>query len=278
MAATRRKFLSLLTKSAAVAAASSIPLVAAGCNEREVRLNAIFHGLFLMDFYMDYVNIYTPIVDEHQYMIGNWDADHMPYLCPTPDNHQYHLLGAKRGFAYPTINDPNLMLSRSDLNLCINTDHSKFCAILPPPEEIHYLRRVEGNNKNEQPTQDYPAVINNLSLCVVLVYIVPDFSRLALKGVKWTPHIDTTTQTCNLHFWAEPINRLTPDHEAKAYEQLSELTKPICIKLNVTQSAPLDLFTGIDGVSREEEQGLSEWSGGGETSYPSNCSVVMAVG
>jgi hypothetical protein len=118
--------------------------------------------------------------------------------------------------------------------------------------------------------------ITKVSLCQVLTYFVPDYRELELVESPWTPDIDWQTYTANLHFWAEPPKRLTPQHADDAYSQLSCLLPPLSLRLKVYSTVALDKETGICGFPPEQEQGWSDWaSGGGEGVHPTNCCAVI---
>jgi hypothetical protein len=260
--------------------AATAPLFPAiiGCckQERAIRLNVVLHGLFILNFTNTEIEMFTPFMEEHIYRAGNWDFPSLAHLRPLKT---YRLLGVEELRVPPQLDlDFNILFPRCGFKHFVHREQSVFLVRLPFPETIRLLRNVDDGANYEDPDSN-TIVVNRLSLCQVLSYRVPDYRKLELSGTKeeerWKPYIDSESNTANLHFWAEPLLRQPRQHACHAYERLSDMLSPLILKLGTDKTAPLDSDTGIHGLPREQEQGLSEWESGGEGSYPTNCSIAM---
>jgi hypothetical protein len=249
-----------------------------GCGAAAINLNVVFHGLFILHFTDKHVQVLTPTVCDHEYMVGNWNSSDMICMTPQPATNPYQLHGVDPQSMPKISNEHNLVLACGESDVQIHPEYSHYAMELPFPQSIRFLRCVDcGPNIITTTGDKQVACINRFSLCPTFIYSVRDYSELYLSGTTWKPKIEERTHSSNLHIWAEPRRRLTPDHEVAAYNLLSKLTDPVTIELGTQSSAPLDRYTGIPGLASEEEQGLAEWYGGGETSHPSNCNVVLVV-
>jgi hypothetical protein len=246
----------------------------AGCGSNRTTLNVVLHGLFIMNITGSQIELLTPYVDKHYYGAGTWDKKG---ICPLGKDGNYQLKGTDFIAQMPPLgSEANLTLSQSQYNFTIHRDKTLFTIVLPFPQRVGFLRRVIDGD-NQAPKGGAPAVIKTFALCPVLVYPVEDHSDLMLTGTKWKPYVDPQTRTVNLHLWAEPLKKLTPQHATMAFNSLSDLTQPVKVQLGTQRSVPLDRYPCVYGVTSEEEQGLSEWISGGETSHPTNCNVVITT-
>lgn len=279
---SRRSFLKTvagLTTTGALAL-SLPPLI--GCRrsyDLRINLNVVLHGLFILDFQDNYIDLLTPYVEEHTYMAGTWDSD---LTVPLGKQPRYSLIGTTPAMTAPTPSNCNVVLLRNDyagIGFQVDAESSYFAVEMPFPTAIHSLRCVDDSSAYKTDcskcNSTHEVDIYKLSLCQVLVYPVSDYRALKLAGTNWKPRIDPVTRTANLHFWAEPPKRLTPLHADAAYGKLSELLPPLQLRLETDRTAPLDPDTGVLGVSSEELQGLSEWQNAGEGSFPTNCCAVI---
>ena len=247
-------------------------------------LNVVLHGLFVMNVTDFCIELLTPYTKHHLYQVGNWGIDG---VHPLKQGRQYALRGVQKEVRLPLIDwDCTQTLRRSQYNFTVNSEASFCRVVLPFPASLKLLRCVT----NPYPVSDEPPSyscdfnnytpvnITNVSLCQVLTYSVPDHHELELIGNKlWRPKIDRHTFTANLHFWAEPRYRLTPQHAEEAYKALSCLLPPLDLRLKVYSTVALDKETGICGFPPEQEMGWSDWaSGGGEGVHPTNCCAVIA--
>jgi hypothetical protein len=294
---SRRSFVQTLARGAMLGAAAPLFSSLAGCGGDRVTLNVVLHGLFIMNITDSQIELLTPYVVEHYYGAGSWTKDGICSLgkydismgkhgahslgkagnCPPDDHGNYQLTGTDFIAEMPPLgSDANLTLSQSQYNFTIHRDKTFFTILLPFPQRMGFLRRVLGKD-NQLPTGGASAVINNFALCPALVYPVKDYRDLKLTGTRWKPYVDPETRTVNLHLWAEPLKKLTPQHATMAFEKLSDLTCPVKVQLGTQAGAPLDRYPCVYGVASEEEQGLAEWISGGETSHPTNCNVVITT-
>lgn len=242
---------------------------------QKIALNVVLHGLFVMNFTSSNIQLLTPFVQEHKYKAGNWDWT-MATIEDLAGGKTYTLKGTDFTPAPPdpTRIDCANVLSQSKQNFKIDATKSFLTITLPFPSEIHMLRCVKGKHLFNGSALSNATVI---SLCQVLTYPVSNPSNLALDGIQWKPDIQLSTKTANLHIWAEPDKTLLPQHAQNAYNTLTTLLPPLSIGLATDDTAPLDDPTGVLGVSPEEEQGLSEWTHGGEGSHPTNCNLLIVV-
>ena len=257
----------------AIAAAPLFPAIV-GCREAEpqITLNVVLHGLFVLNFTNVEIEMFTPFVEDHIYRAGNWEWSKLQHLL---SGQAYRLRGVENMLAPPELpKDNNILLPKDGFTHRVHPERSVFVVYLPFPEAIRLIRIVNDGCNIPDPVNNTIG-INTLSLCQVLTYRVPDYTELDLLGTGWRPAVDPATHTVNLHFWAEPLLRVPRHHACIAYQRLSELLEPFILTLETDKTAPLDPDTGVYGLPREQEQGLSEWESGGEGSYPTNCSAVM---
>jgi hypothetical protein len=258
------------------AAAPWIPGIT-GCrggNERPITLNVILHGLFILNFTDVNIEMFTPFVEDHIYRAGNWEWKTLQHLKP---GEVYELLGVRGLTSAPPV-DPEFNIAPAPGTYTLRPEYSVFTVHLPFPEKISLIRHVSA----AAPGYSCPASGNNvvlpitkLSLCQVLTYRAPDCGKLKLSNTDWRPYVNPITGVVNLHFWAEPPFRLGQQHACAAYASLSQMLAPLQFQLALSNTAPLDLDTGVYGLPPEQEQGLSEWINAGEGSYPTNCSTAM---
>lgn len=250
-------------------------------------LNVIFHGLFVLNFTQNNIELLTPKVEEHQYHAGTWDRD---YIYPLRGSHTYKLLvppsstpcikqppqgpsGAPHNFDY------NVVLSQSEDLFTVQRQKTHFTVILPFPNDLYLKRCLPNNPAPPFSGRDaYLIVASGISLCPVFVYCVSSYDNIRLHGTSWRPKVCTydDCEVANLHFWAEPPDRSNPGHAQRAYAKLTDLLYPLQFQLVTNEMPPVDLDTQIPGLLPEEEQGWAEWQGGGgEGSRPTNCNPVM---
>jgi hypothetical protein len=292
---SRRSFVKQLAGLSMLGAAAPVLSSLAGCDGNRATLNVVLHGLFIMNIKDSQIELLTPFVAEHYYGAGSWTKDgicslgkyggsqHSTYslgkgdYCPPDEQNSYQLKGTDSIAQMPPLgSDANLTLSQSQYRFTIHRDKTYFTILLPFPQRVGFLRRVLGKD-NQLPASGVPAVINTFALCPALVYPVKDYTDLKLTGTMWKPYLDPETRTVNLHLWAEPLKKLTPQHATMAFDRLSDLTQPVSVQLGTQAGAPLDRYPCVYGVTSEEEQGLAEWISGGETSHPTNCNVVITT-
>lgn len=255
-------------------------------SEKRITLNVVLHGLYVMDFQTDCIQLLTPFIKEHVYKAGNWDKCQVEDLC---GKKVYRLYGTDPITAPPSIDEAcNVVLSHEQKDFDLNPDLSYFIVQLPYPATIRSLRCVHDSNKSAAYRRSAAAFcggyssggtetieVYTLSLCQALVYPVSDYRSLKLRNTCWKPRVDEETATANLHLWAEPKTRQTNCHAAYAYSKLSDLLPPLTMELRTDKTAPLDTDTGVCGLSSEEEQGWAEWENAGEGSHPTNCCTVI---
>jgi hypothetical protein len=255
-------------------AASLVPGII-GCSraQRPITLNVVLHGLYVLNFTGLGIELFTPFMDDHIYRAGNWEWKYLENLKP---GGSYQLRGTEYRATPPDVDlYCNILVKKSKSPARIHPEQSVYVVNLPFPENIRLLRTVD-DGKSECPDPN-TLVIKQLSLCQVLSYHVPDVDRLHLHGTNWKPKVDPLTNTANLHFWAEPLLRVPIDHACNAYARLSDMLEPLTLKIGTDKIAPLDPDTGVLGLPREQEQGLSEWQSGGEGSHVTNCTTAMFV-
>lgn len=255
-------------------------------------LNIVLHGLFVVNFTENGIELLTPKIEEHQYHAGSWDRDCIYRLC---ERHTYTLYGitpsdsgitspprtGQYGYQDPHNYDCNVVLSRSRHLFTIER-HRSYCFIkLPFPADIYLKRCLRPDNPSTlfSGPDAYLIKTKGISLCPVLTYPISKFCDLYLSGIRWKPKICDygNYEAANLHFWAEPADRSNPTHTLNAYKKLMELLPPLQFQLVTTEMPPVDLVTGVRGLLPEEEQGWAEWQGGGgEGSRPTNCNPLMS--
>lgn len=284
MTLSRRSVIKNVAKLSALGSLGLLTPGIVGCNgrkDRRLTLNVVLHGLFVVNFTDAFIELLTPQVNEHEYHAGNWDIRE---VCELKKGKEYTLWGVNRERDIPQIaDDCNIVFSQSVCRFNVHADQSYFKVWLPFPAAIHLLRCSPQLHDPQPPScltnptdPNKIIYVKRLSLCQVLVYRVNDYDELKLLGTRWKPWIDKTTFTANLHFWAEPPGRLSPNHAEHAYEQLDTLLDPLKLRLGIYSTVPLDRDTGVTGLPPEQEQGWSDWaSGGGEGAYPTNCCAVM---
>jgi hypothetical protein len=246
-----------------------------GCSStpRPITLSVVLHGLYVLNFTNLGLELFTPFMEDHIYRAGNWEWKYLEHLKP---GGSYQLRGTEYRATPPDLNlYCNILLKKSESPARVHPEQSVYVVNLPFPENIRLLRTVDdGESACPDPNT---LVIKQLSLCQVLSYHVPDVGDLELHGTSWKPKVDPLTNTANLHFWAEPLLRVPREHACNAYARLSDLLEPLTLKIGTDKTAPLDPATGVLGLPREQEQGLSEWQSGGEGSHVTNCTTAMFV-
>lgn len=254
----------------------------AGCCSDRITLNVVLHGLFVVDFLDDHLQLLAPDVPEHIYRAGNFDAPHVGELCRdvvytlklgsgsrrVPPNHQVQ--GLSR------ISKPDAKQRHHDFR--IHPECSRITVELPFPAEIRPLRRLTGSDLYAGEDLD---LVQGSALCLCLVLIYHDVSScVRLENLpKWKPEIreppiNSKTKTANLHFWAEPSGHVDYGHGVDAYQRVKYVV-PLDFTLIADEVPPLDGETDVPGVAPFEEQGWAEWASGGEGTRPENCGVVI---
>ena len=250
-----------------------------GCCAHDITLNVILHGLFVMDFQADHIDLLAPCISGHIYRAGNWDAGDTYELGKLQ---AYALKGVPHRSIPPRYGHEFLaMSSKKAIEAALGTkfsiDHkkSRINVSLPFPEEIRPLRCLKTCHAYGG-DHAYLIKTTGLSLCPVLIY------RNASRSVKiqgldsWKPHFDKKYKYANLHFWAEPPGRVDPFHAQLASSGLKELVG-LKIDLIASDSPPIDCWVDIPGVHAFEEQGWAEWASGGEGTRPVNCNLMGFV-
>jgi hypothetical protein len=274
---TRRVALKKIARvSLGAIAAPLVPGIMGCCRaQRPITLNVVLHGLYVLNFTNLGLELFTPYMEDHIYRAGNWEWNRLEHL---EHRGSYQLRGTEYLATPPDFCNLccNILVDKSKTNARLHPEQSVYVVNLPFPEKISLLRTID-DGKNEPCPDEKTMVIKQLSLCQVLSYHVPDVDRLHLHGTNWKPRVDPLTNTANLHFWAEPLLRVPREHACNAYARLSDLLEPFTLKIGTDKTAPLDPDTGVLGLPREQEQGLSEWQSGGEGSHVTNCSTAMFV-
>jgi hypothetical protein len=268
---------SLIKKAGAISAlgamASMVPLISGcHCEEPQITLNVVLHGLFVLDFQDSCIELLTPIVHDHVYRAGNWDKS---AVFDLGKKRTYRLRGTDPIAVAPPVDPGNVVLTHANKDFDVDSDPSYFVIQLPFPSAIHSLRYI-CDPPSCLSTDPLTIDVYTLFLCQALVYPVSNCHELALVNSSWRPQVDSGTGCANLHFWAEPEKRLSPQHAYKAYQKLNDLLPPLIMQLDTDKVPPLDADTGVRGLPSEEEQGWAEWQNGGEGSAPTNCRAVMA--
>jgi hypothetical protein len=242
-------------------------------------LNVIVHGLFICHIRETHIELLTPYMDEHKYVVGNWNKNE---LKPLQDGELYSLSGTRRFVDPPILNNHySIVLSKSQECFSVDASKSYFVIKLPFPRSITPLRSFPGRHLLRGKTSIHS---DGLSLCHALVYPIVSFKDVRLWGTDWKPNptIHGNAKYANLHIFAEPAAPLqTGGHSMRAFNLLMEMIPPIDIQLTMDMPWPLDQPT-VPGVSRDEERGLCEWIGGCAVppllgSAPSNCQIVFVV-
>src|SRR5579859_7065072 len=57
-------------------------IIGCGKTERQITLNVVLHGLFVMNFTNTEIEMFTPFLKEHIYRAGNWDFPSLQKLRP----------------------------------------------------------------------------------------------------------------------------------------------------------------------------------------------------
>ncbi|HEY5028032.1 MAG TPA: hypothetical protein VIK39_06455 [Candidatus Angelobacter sp.] len=281
----RRSVIKNLAQLSAFAAAGPLLSAVSGCcgkQDRRLQLNVVLHGLFVLHFEETHIELLTPKVPDHIYKAGNWDFNDV--FCINEG--AQHVLRGVTSTPHPPqiISNCDVDFSQEEYKFKLRSDKSRHKIYLPFPDNLALLRCSPDPElpADYPPTCLYPypgekvTCVNKLSLCQVLVYRVDDYCNLVLTGTTWKPKIDRKYSTANLHFWAEPQDRLSPCHADHAYQKLDDLLDTLHLRLGFYSTVPLDKDTGILGLPPEQEQGWSDWaSGGGEGAYPTNCCSVI---
>lgn len=225
------------------------------------RLNVLFHGMFVIDFATDEVDVYAPNVSEHAYLAGTWMQENN-----LSKGQQYRLSGVVTGPRPDLASlDPkqNAIFKRQ----AVNASYS-FCRLtFPFPDHVTSLRlfkKIHGKNF----FMGTPAPILQPSATpdiVVFTYSRPDpTSPLECKPLNWTPVIEGGV--VNLHVWALPAQAPSPQHLPQAFQQLAALMGSPSLQLNPAYAnvrAPQpDLKPMVQGVNCQEELSLVERTSG----------------
>jgi hypothetical protein len=252
--------------------------IAGCCQQKYFTLNVLLHGLFLLDFRRTHIKLLAPDVPGHIYKAGSWDPKYVyPLGCG-----RYKLKGLDNTSSLPAMNTDFLIVVRKQEIL---TQHSGFyideCKSrinvdLPFPNEIRPLRVLKGCVHFGGTDGGFFRAMG-MSLCPVLIYRYATPS-VELHDSDWKYCMNKDCTTANLHIWAEPEERVDPQHGAMAYEELRKLTCPnLDFQLETDMSPPIDCSVDVPGVEPFEEQGWAEWGSGAEGTRPVNCNPHLFV-
>ncbi|HEV2388628.1 MAG TPA: hypothetical protein VGS20_15390 [Candidatus Acidoferrales bacterium] len=226
------------------------------------RLNVLFHGMFVVDFGTDEVDVYAPNISEHGYLAGTWMQE-----ANVAQGQDYRLSGVVTG-PRPDLASLNPKQNAIFKRQPVNASYS-FCRyVLPFPDHVASLRlfkKIRGKNF----FLGSPAPIlqpSELPDILVFTYARPDpTSVLECKPLTWTPVIEDGV--VNLHVWALPAQAPGPNHSQQAFQQLSKLMGSSTLALNPVYASirppQPDLKPTVQGVSCQEELSLVERMSGG---------------
>lgn len=248
-------------------------------------LNLVLHGLFVMQFADDGIQLMTPYVSLHQYLASSWDLGDLNPMCP--GSQPIALQGVKKGAPFNLTDQQHqlgrgLILSMSRQNFTVDTEYAYLTVSLPWPQDIKLLRFAKPDpiagkdNIFKNPPLN---TVKELSLCQVLTYPIDRLGTLKLAGTAWRPKPLSPQNTINLHLWAEPDRvHVLPSHAIEAYQRLGQLLPGLSFELATTDvSADIDSDPGVKGMTKDEEKGLGQWKNRGEGSSGSNCGLVMVT-
>jgi hypothetical protein len=252
--------------------------IAGCCHQKYFTLNVLLHGLFLLDFRRTHIKLLAPNVPGHIYRAGSWDAR---YVYPLGYG-RYKLLGLENTSTPPPLNADFLLIARKQEiqanhpGFYIDEAKSRINIDLPFPNEIRPLRVLKTCVKFKGADSIYFRAMG-MSLCPVLIYRYATPS-IELDDTDWQYCMNDDGKTANLHIWAEPEERVDPEHEAMGYAAFRKLTcPPLEIELLADASPPIDCSVDVAGVQPYEEQGWAEWGSGAEGTRPVNCNPHLFV-
>lgn len=274
-AISRRSLLKTMGACAATSALSRFAVGVTGppCSDGQVTLNVILHGLFVVDFTDTSIDLLAPNVNDHIYKAGGFSRDNICDLKDTPCQ-----LTTGSSFGQPSLEKEGLTtINKQQVigdipGFSINSTKSRIHVELPFPAEIHPLRVLKGSDLYAGQHRKYIEV-RGLSLCPVLIYPCLDPTKISLSNTTWHPY-PNRYNTINLHFWAEPPQRVDHRHLRHAYKKMQDIV-PLDFILIADDTPPIDNKTLVFGVHPAEEQGWSEWVSGGEGTRPENCNPLM---
>jgi hypothetical protein len=224
-------------------------------------LYVILHGLFVVHFRRDHIQLFSPYVPEHMYLAGN---SNIYDLKPLERGEIYSLVGVRSSYNPPPIpHDCNVAIDRSQIAYSIKSSASQFLINLPFPFAISPARCLRGYHFFAGQSA---AILNpnGIALCQVLTYLVGDFNDVRLWGTDWKPKVkdypNRKYSVAKLHLWAEPDMVMDHGHTGRAYRALMDLVPPIDLE-PLIEIVPLPKDTGIIGLFPEDLKGLAEWYG-----------------
>jgi hypothetical protein len=231
------------------------------------RLNIIFHGMFIIEFAADQVNVYLPPGPSgYAYLAGTW-------MQETTLSHggEYRLSGMMTG-PRPELRAINPEQT-AVLASAVKDPSLAFCKlVLPFPDyfmPLRMIRKEHGRNfftGSPQPIVE-PSEIPEI---VVFSYDHPDStSRLQFRPLAWTPVI--LAGVINLHIWDAPAKPPTSPEAQTAFTQLTKLIGAPTLRVDgayreIEPPAP-DENPMVPGLTCQEEWSLIERLG-----EPDSCS------
>lgn len=216
---SRRSLLKNMAKVSALGAMAPFisTLGCTGSEDRQITLNVVLHGLFVLNVLEDEkkIELLTPIIDEHLHKLGSWDDNAIYDIRRGTDT---ELQGAKHEDALPP-----LSASEAPYHVIYYQDKDKFTIhhersfhriVLPFPKDFRLLRTVgnpqhSGSARNKPKAAEGPDThcccngevqpIIALSLCQALIYDVPNVTDLRMPGFDWNPVVhDPSNTSCDI--------------------------------------------------------------------------------
>lgn len=222
------------------------------------RLNVIVHGLSVIEFGPDQVNMYLPSAPpDYAYLAGSWMQE-----TALSRGGEYRLSGVMTG-SRPQLSaiDPE----KNAVFAATAKDQSlSFCRfVLPFPDYFVPLRLIRKQHGRKFFTGSPQPIIEPSAIpqVVVLSYEHPDpTSMLEFRPLVWTPVI--VGGVVNFHVWDAPAKPPTAQEAQDGFAQIMKMIGSPAIKLNAAyeeiKPPPPDENPSVFGLSCQGEWTLVE--------------------
>jgi hypothetical protein len=186
-----------------------------------INLTVVVHGLFSFVIHQGFLDLVTPVLEEHVVAAGTWGSEML-----LQSGERYILSGPQNTPVRGVKIDPNhIQLSATDSGITsIDPSHERFCCIrMPVPAEINVLRYMTLDQPH--PPIFVGKAVNENSLNVEQVPTITSLRfPVPISNVgdvlfgemwKWTGSPDE-----HLQIWAEPAFLTHDDHMSMAFNTL----------------------------------------------------------
>lgn len=270
---TRREILRRLAAGPALATLPSLARAASAWQRMRPtvapyqRVNVLFHGLSVIEFGSDEVDVYLPDAgsSDRAYLAGTW----MQEIALTRGQ-EYRFSGVMSGPRpefYKLDPRHNAVFARRTIDTSLAYCHLVF----PFPDIVTSLRLLHKSHRKHFFTGSPKPIIetNVIPQILAFSYTHPDTgSPLQFRPLGWTPVI--FEGVVNLHVWDSAAKTLSPEASEKAFEKMARMMGAPQLRLNRVyhkiKPPPPDEKPEVVGLECRQEWSLVE-----RLSEPQSC-------